>query len=863
MPGSARITPAPGRLHAEDVHRPPPLQLPRLDFRSKVGSELFGNLQSTRRLHLSTSRGLASDVASIRSGSSSLSGVDEFGDLISHKRKAYSAAAPSLGSLATARSVAGNLSTSRSVLQQPSLNKGMSISTAISIKTRMRRIRKRKTEIARAVPRIKIVHDDGAERNRFIIPWDSRFRQIWDICAVFFVMYLSFKVPIGVAFDGAWSFPKALDTLMDIYFITDIVLNFRTGFLHNGHHITDPTLIREHYMHSWFWIDLIATIPWEAILKGLMAKSARKSLKMLKWLKFPKLLRLSRFLRYLKSNIKYYQIFVLSIMSVFCIHVLGCMFVATVAQCTDPELVDDHGYSIVYCTSEQMTAYYASGVYAALLMLLNVLDGTQLTQIMQILDSGANMTIDETDLTSRRILSSTTVDETTAETTASNTTLNVVNYPPWRWVSDSDLFHRYVVLYIVCGLIMILGFALIIQMIAEAVMFAHQRSQAFLEFYQKVDRVKREMESHNLPEDVQYRVARFYDYLWMNNRHGQGSSTSGILKDDDLSLPLKKQIALAMHGRLLRQVTIFDGCSEGCIFDIAMRLRFHVYMPGDLIFSSGEVATELYLVREGSVKLIIPVHEARRSMLHDTTPMSRIQEDSTSLVEEEDSPAAPVKEEKDSSLLASKGNDELDDKESKSSKKTNGSTTSIATKLKSQPDKMDNSMENPLRAQDTDLHHDLGITIQDDNIIKVMGRGSYFGELALLTAMPRACDAISSTMTELNELSKHDFHEVMIKFPELSEEIVEEVSAEYPHLREEMSRYCLAASAQAYVNVHGSQPPTMKHGRYFGSGEDVEEDIDTKLRKMEERIMRRMEKILATHAHSAQNHHQHLNTVDE
>ncbi|GBG29325.1 Potassium channel KAT1 [Hondaea fermentalgiana] len=738
------------------------------------------------------------------------------------------------------------------------VTKMLSISTALSMKSRVRQMRQRKTEIARAVPRIKIVHDDKSKRHRYIIPWDSQFRRAWDFVAVCFVMYLSFKVPISVAFDDAWKFPKWFDKVMDAYFVTDILLNFRTGYVHCGHHITDPALIREHYMHRWFWVDVIATIPFETIFQGLMGSSARKSLKMLKWLKFPKLLRLSRFLRYLKSNIKYYQTFVLCIAGVFCIHVLGCMFVATVSQCTDPEYEYANGTttSVTYCTKEEMTAYYASGIYASLLMLLNMLDGTQLTKIVQL---STNRTMSVVDLDGQVLGEN--QDTTAAEVETSQRRIlaeeqtspfAIISQPEWMLLNNEDISRAYMTVYLVCGFTAVIGFALIIQLIAEAVMFSQQRSQAFRNFYQKVAHVKLEMESHNLPEDLQYRVTRFYDYLWMNNRQGQGSNTSGILQDDDLSIPLKKSVALAMHGRLLRQVTIFDGCSENCIFDIAMRLRLHVYMPQDRIFSVGEVATELYLVREGSVKLLIPMTHARRSIIHEAQAMTRIQEDEDELgdslsgQDEEDAAMETNALDETSTVLTegpSVGKSKKDLDENTGSKKTTKDEDEILDPGQSVSFRHDNVPKG-------------GVALHGDNLVKMMGAGTYFGELALLTAMPRACDAISHSMSELNELSKSDFDEVMTKFPELNEEIVEEVSEEYPHLREHISKYSLAAKAQELTRLSTEEFREATVEREYsssssgsGQGQVVSgvssAELDAKLDAMEERIMKRMEALLS------------------
>lgn len=50
------------------------------------------------------------------------------------------------------------------------------------------------------------------------------------------VLYLCIKVPLVMGFDW-WKYPPALtvlDYLIDAWFCIDIVLNFRTGYMHDG-----------------------------------------------------------------------------------------------------------------------------------------------------------------------------------------------------------------------------------------------------------------------------------------------------------------------------------------------------------------------------------------------------------------------------------------------------------------------------------------------------------------------------------------------------------------------------------------------------------------------------------------------------
>jgi len=51
-------------------------------------------------------------------------------------------------------------------------------------------------------------------------------------------------------------------------FIADILINFRTTYLHNGEVVSDPRKIAVNYIKSWFLIDAAAAIPFDLLLYG-------------------------------------------------------------------------------------------------------------------------------------------------------------------------------------------------------------------------------------------------------------------------------------------------------------------------------------------------------------------------------------------------------------------------------------------------------------------------------------------------------------------------------------------------------------------------------------------------------------------
>jgi len=81
--------------------------------------------------------------------------------------------------------------------------------------------------------------------NRAIIHPNGRFRSIFDMATVVWVLLLVFFIPFEVGF--SWYNPPYLQMLLmdllDFWFALDIILNFRTGYIHHGTIIMKPEKI--------------------------------------------------------------------------------------------------------------------------------------------------------------------------------------------------------------------------------------------------------------------------------------------------------------------------------------------------------------------------------------------------------------------------------------------------------------------------------------------------------------------------------------------------------------------------------------------------------------------------------------------
>ena len=75
------------------------------------------------------------------------------------------------------------------------------------------------------------------------------------------------QVPYNVALKNKTSEDVSLlvvDSIVDVIFFIDIVLNFHTTYVGpGGEVVSDPAVIRVNYMKSWFMIDLLSCLPYD------------------------------------------------------------------------------------------------------------------------------------------------------------------------------------------------------------------------------------------------------------------------------------------------------------------------------------------------------------------------------------------------------------------------------------------------------------------------------------------------------------------------------------------------------------------------------------------------------------------------
>ena len=157
-------------------------------------------------------------------------------------------------------------------------------------------------------PKIRMV---GPLRTKSVIKryttevWDPRStgRLRWDAVVVVCVLYNCLILPFRIGFgDDEFGPLSVLELMVDFVFITDIFVNFRTGYFTFDTEEDEYILVLKqpqasyHYMKTWFIFDLISSLPVDLLLLFNMKS------KTLLYLRFPRmlrLLRLPRLFRYL------------------------------------------------------------------------------------------------------------------------------------------------------------------------------------------------------------------------------------------------------------------------------------------------------------------------------------------------------------------------------------------------------------------------------------------------------------------------------------------------------------------------------------------------------------------------------------
>uniref|UniRef100_A0A8B9GHQ2 Potassium voltage-gated channel subfamily H member 1 n=1 Tax=Amazona collaria TaxID=241587 RepID=A0A8B9GHQ2_9PSIT len=445
------------------------------------------------------------------------------------------------------------LTSSRGVLQQlaPSVQKGENVHKH----SRLAEVLQLGSEI---LPQYK---QEAPKTPPHIILHYCVFKTTWDWIILILTFYTAILVPYNVSFktkqnNVAW---LVVDSIVDVIFLVDIVLNFHTTFVGPaGEVISDPKLIRMNYLKTWFVIDLLSCLPYDVINAFENVDEGISSL--FSSLKVVRLLRLGRVARKLDHYIEYGAAVLVLLVCVFGLaaHWLACIWYSI----GDYEVIDE----------DTNTIRTESWLYQ-----LGVSIGTP----YRFNSSGFGKWEGGPSKDSVYISS-------LYFTMTSLTSVGFGNIAP---TTDGEK--------IFAVAMMMIGSLLYATIFGNVTTIFQQMYANTNRYHEMLNSVRDFLKLYQVPKGLSERVMDYIVSTWSMSR---GIDTEKVLQI--CPKDMRADICVHLNRKVFKEHPAFRLASDGCLRALAMEFQTVHCAPGDLIYHAGESVDSLCFVVSGSLEVI-------------------------------------------------------------------------------------------------------------------------------------------------------------------------------------------------------------------------------------------------------------------
>ncbi|KAM4691882.1 voltage-gated delayed rectifier potassium channel KCNH4 [Rhinophrynus dorsalis] len=401
------------------------------------------------------------------------------------------------------------------------------------------------------LPEYKIA---SAEKPRCILLHYSIFKAIWDWLILLATFYVAVTVPYNVCFtshDDSVSAARSTivsDIAVEMLFILDIILNFRTTYVsHSGQVVYDSRSICIHYLATWFFVDLIAALPFDLLYAFNVTVTSLVHL-----LKTIRLLRLLRLLQKLDRYSQYSAMVLTLLMSMFALlaHWMACVWYVIgrkEMESNDP-VTWDIGW--LHELGKRLEAPYIN----------NSIGGPSIRSAYI-----ASLYFTLSSLTS--VGFGNVCANTDAEKIFSICTMLI-----------GALMHA-----VVFG-----NVTAIIQRMYSRRSLYHTRMKDLKDF----------IRVHRLPQQLKQRMLEYFQTTWSVN---YGIDANALLKD----FPDELRADIAMHlNKDILQLPVFEPASRGCLRALSLHIKTSFCAPGEYLLRQGDALQANYFVCSGSLEVL-------------------------------------------------------------------------------------------------------------------------------------------------------------------------------------------------------------------------------------------------------------------
>ncbi|XP_038645605.1 potassium voltage-gated channel subfamily H member 7-like isoform X1 [Scyliorhinus canicula] len=390
----------------------------------------------------------------------------------------------------------------------------------------------------------------------------SPFKAVWDWLILLLVIYTAIFTPYSAAFllndreeqkrrecGYSCSPLNVVDLMVDIMFIIDILINFRTTYVNqNEEVVSHPAKIAIHYFKGWFLIDMVAAIPFDLLIFG---SGSDETTTLIGLLKTARLLRLVRVARKLDRYSEYGAAVLMLLMCIFALiaHWLACIWYA-IGNVERPYLVHKIGW-------------------------LDSL-GQQIEKRYNVSDMSSGPSIKDKYVTALYF------------TFSSLTSVGFGNVSP---NTNSEK------IFSIC--VMLIGSLMYASIFGNVSAIIQRLYSGTARYHMQMLRVKEFIRFHQIPNPLRQRLEEYFQHAWT---YTNGIDMNMVLK----GFPecLQADICLHLNQALLQNCKAFKGASKGCLRALAMKFKTTHAPPGDTLVHSGDILTALYFISRGSIEIL-------------------------------------------------------------------------------------------------------------------------------------------------------------------------------------------------------------------------------------------------------------------
>ncbi|KAG8449363.1 hypothetical protein GDO86_016131 [Hymenochirus boettgeri] len=387
------------------------------------------------------------------------------------------------------------------------------------------------------------------------------FKTTWDWVILILTFYTAIMVPYNVSFKTkqnniAW---LVLDSVVDVIFLVDIVLNFHTTFVGpGGEVISDPKLIRMNYLKTWFVIDLLSCLPYDIINAFENVDEGISSL--FSSLKVVRLLRLGRVARKLDHYLEYGAAVLVLLVCVFGLvaHWLACIWYSI----GDYEVIDEATNTI-----KTDSWLYQLGLNIGTPYRYNASGSGQW-------EGGPSK--DSLYISSLYF------------TMTSLTTIGFGNIAP---TTDGEKIFSVAM--------MMVGSLLYATIFGNVTTIFQQMYANTNRYHEVLNNVRDFLKLYQVPKGLSERVMDYIVSTWSLSKGIDSEKVLGICPKD-----MRADICVHLNRKVFNEHPAFRLASDGCLRALAVEFQTIHCAPGDLIYHAGESVDALCFVVSGSLEVI-------------------------------------------------------------------------------------------------------------------------------------------------------------------------------------------------------------------------------------------------------------------